>query len=248
MISKSSIKDIQSLQQKKFRDQYGAFIAEGPKCVLELIESGTFPVKAVYGLSNWLNELAKAGINMPSGVVIEVSQEELMRISGFKTPNTCLAIFSMKENKEAVSTDSLILLLDEIQDPGNLGTMIRTADWFGVTQIICTPGTADCYNPKVVQSTMASLGRVNVFYIEPEQWLKQHPDKELICTSLQGVPFGNVKPKKNQVLVIGNEARGVSPLLLEKASRITTIPRRGSAESLNAAVATGILLAHFSGI
>lgn len=184
-------------------------------------------------------------MEISSGEIFEISQAELERMSGLKSPHSCLAIFRKKETIPPVPTDSLILMLDELQDPGNLGTIIRTADWFGVKQIICSPETADCYNPKVVQSTMASLGRVEVYYQDLRAWLAPRKDKILLCSSLQGVPLSDIEPAANQVLVIGNESKGVNASLLAIARELINIPKIGEAESLNAAVATGIMLSHF---
>lgn len=244
MVSKSSVKYIQSLQQKKFRDEYGVFVAEGPKVVPELVATQTFQLMALYGTSQWLLEQENNRMEISSGVIFEISQAELERMSGLKSPNSCLAIFRKKETIPPVPTDSLILMLDELQDPGNLGTIIRTADWFGVKQIICSPETADCYNPKVVQSTMASLGRVEVYYQDLREWLAPRQDKILLCSSLQGVPLSDIEPAANQVLVIGNESKGVNASLLAIATALISIPKIGEAESLNAAVATGIMLSH----
>lgn len=245
MVSKSSVKYIQSLQQKKFRDEYGVFVAEGPKVVPELVATQTFQLMALYGTSQWLLEQENNRMEISSGVIFEISQAELERMSGLKSPNSCLAIFRKKETIPPVPTDSLILMLDELQDPGNLGTIIRTADWFGVKQIICSPETTDCYNPKVVQSTMASLGRVEVYYQDLREWLTPRQDKILLCSSLQGVPLSDIEPAANQVLVIGNESKGVNASLLAIATALISIPKIGEAESLNAAVATGIMLSHF---
>ncbi len=245
MVSKSSVKYIQSLQQKKFRDEYGVFVAEGPKVVPELVATQTFELIALYGTNQWLLEQEKSRMEISSGEIFEISQAELERMSGLKSPNSCLAIFRKKETIPPVPTDSLILMLDELQDPGNLGTIIRTADWFGVKQIICSPETADCYNPKVVQSTMASLGRVEVYYQDLRAWLAPRKDKILLCSSLQGVPLSDIEPAANQVLVIGNESKGVNASLLAIATALISIPKIGEAESLNAAVATGIMLSHF---
>lgn len=245
MVSKSSVKYIQSLQQKKFRDEYGVFVAEGPKVVPELVATQTFQLMALYGTSQWLLEQENNRMEISSGVIFEISQAELERMSGLKSPNSCLAIFRKKETIPPVPTDSLILMLDELQDPGNLGTIIRTADWFGVKQIICSPETTDCYNPKVVQSTMASLGRVEVYYQDLREWLTPRQDKILLCSSLQGVPLSDIEPAANQVLVIGNESKGVNASLLAIATELISIPKIGEAESLNAAVATGIMLSHF---
>lgn len=248
MVSKSTVKYIQSLQQKKFREADSVFVAEGPKVVKELVDSGSFDLKAVYGTAEWMEELYAAGESFGGDSVFEVSEGELEKMSGLKTPNKCLAIFGKKLTEYLEASDGLMLMLEDIQDPGNLGTIIRTADWFGISQIVCSNATADCYNPKVVQSTMASLGHVEILYTDLQSWLDEHEEKQLLCATLHGEELGRVEKAHNQVLVIGNESKGVSVEMQGRASRLITIPKFGRAESLNAAVATGIILAHFSGM
>ena len=159
MLSKSEIKDIQSLSHKKFRDELNLFIAEGPKIVGELMNLIPHQIKKIYGTPSWFQS---QGMKPDS---IEINNEELERISQLQTPNQVLGIFT-KFKSEEPDGNSFSLYLDTIQDPGNFGTIIRTADWFGVKNIVCSAGCADLYNPKVVQSTMASIARVNVYYEE----------------------------------------------------------------------------------
>jgi TrmH family RNA methyltransferase len=248
MVSKSTVKYIQSLQQKKFRDADNVFVAEGPKLVRELFASGTFRLKAAYSTATWMEEIYSDRETSEIDPVFEVSEDELERMSGFKTANKCLAVFEKRISGVPVPTDELMLMLDDIQDPGNLGTIIRTADWFGVSQIVCSKATADCYNPKVVQSTMASLAHVELLYTDLESWLDQHEEKQLLCATLHGEPLSTVEKAHNQVLVIGNESKGINKELQGRASHLISIPKFGRAESLNAAVATGIILSHFSGM
>jgi len=245
MVSKSTVKYIQSLQQKKFRDASSVFIAEGPKVVSELIDTGSFELKALYATAGWIEDQhLKVGF-LDADRIYEVSDNELKRLSGMKTPHACLAVFSQREISVPAPDNHLMLMLDDIQDPGNLGTMIRTADWFGIKQIICSPHTADCYNPKVVQSTMASLGRVDLLYTNLSDWLKKHEEKMLLCATLYGKPIHEVEVENDQVLVIGNESKGISNEIINRASECITIPKYGKAESLNAAVAAGIMMSHF---
>jgi TrmH family RNA methyltransferase len=235
MLSKSEIKDIQSLSHKKFRDALNLFVAEGPKIVSELIQVAPEMIENVYAVSSWTGANGKQKVN-------EISEQELQRISQLQTPNQVLAVVRKFESKE-LSQDSFSLYLDTIQDPGNFGTIIRTADWFGIENVVCSAGCADLYNPKVVQSTMASIARVNVYYEERDGWLR-HQNVPVYAAVLKGKSLYDYQPATKGVLIIGNESKGIADEVLQYATDRITIPRIGKAESLNAAVATGILLAH----
>jgi RNA methyltransferase, TrmH family len=239
MLSKKEIKDIQSLSHKKFRDELKLFIAEGPKVVGELIELIPQQMERVYAVKEWIE--ANASLSGKAKVV-EVNSIELQRLSQLQTPNQVIAIIRQLPLKKP-GASSFILYLDTIQDPGNFGTIIRTADWFGIKDVVCTPGCADVYNPKVVQSTMASIARVNVYYDEKEEWLKDQTSSVLAAT-LHGSSLYDRSKIKDGVLIIGNESKGVRKEILQYATDEITIPGRGGAESLNAAVATGIILSH----
>jgi RNA methyltransferase, TrmH family len=149
----------------------------------------------------------------------------------------------MKQLPSKEPSSSFVLYLDAVQDPGNFGTIIRIADWFGVKDVVCTKGCADLYNPKVIQSTMASVARVNVFYDEEQQWLKQQT-LPVYAATLNGTELNRQQKISEGILIIGNESKGISEEVLQYANHNITIPKRGEAESLNAAVATGILLSH----
>ena len=156
-----------------------------------------------------------------------------------------VAIFEKSSQRFKITTSNKItLVLDTIQDPGNFGTIIRIADWFGITNIICSIGCADMYNTKVVQSTMGSLGRVNVIYTDLIDWLKDNNNVPILSASLQGYDIKSMGKLQEAILIIGNEANGISDGVMNLASKKITIPRLGGAESLNAAVATGIILSH----
>ncbi|HNA00809.1 MAG TPA: RNA methyltransferase [Ferruginibacter sp.] len=245
MISKPHTKYIQSLQQKKFRDEYGCFVAEGPKLVSELLAGGRFTCREIIALPGWI-EANPALIALPGSVTVtEVQEHELEKISGLSTPNEVLAVF--EKGKQDASIDprhSITLVLDTIQDPGNMGTIIRIADWYGVTNIVCATGSADIYNPKVVQATMGSLGRVLVLYTDIVSWLRQQPDIRSFAATLDGKPVGTIGKLSEAILVIGNETHGIRNEVLAHTRERITIPRIGEAESLNAAVATGIILSH----
>jgi RNA methyltransferase, TrmH family len=239
MLGKSKIKYIQSLGQKKFRDEAGLFIAEGPKIVKELLESDPGLVKQVYAVNEWIIR----NRNLPAGIQVEeISDLELEKISQLKTANQVLALSSQLKNEEIRLNGQLSLALCGIQDPGNLGTIIRIADWFGVTQVICSTDSADVYNPKVIQSTMGSIARVSVFYTDLFQLLSANGDIPVFATVLDGKDVNDIKKPEEGILLIGNESRGIPAEILQLAGERITIPKKGRAESLNAAVATGIIL------
>ena len=234
MLSKKVLKDIQSLGLKKHREETGMFVAEGPKIVDELLQLIPEQVESVYATDEW------EGSDDPK--VIRITPSELEKISQQKTPNQVLAV--LRQCKPcAPQLEGIILYLDTIQDPGNFGTIIRTADWFGVKDIVCSSGCADLYNPKVVQSTMASIARVNVFYDPENSWLRNQSTKRYAAT-LDGQPLDEFQRISEGILIIGNESKGIRDEFLQLAEEKVTISRRGGAESLNAAVATGILLSH----
>ena len=243
MINKSTVKYIQSLQHKKFRDEHGAFIAEGPKVVTELLQQNIFECEQLYCNSEGLLNLSDKIKKQFEGAIIELADFELEKISALSTANNMLAVFKKKSIFQSVSiSNKLTLFLDDIQDPGNLGTIIRTADWFGIETIFCSNATADCYNPKVVQSTMASLGRVNLFYGDIMEELKKHNNIKKYGAVLAGKDLENVGKIKEGIFIIGNESKGISPSVMQLIDEKVTIPKIGNAESLNAAVATGIIL------
>jgi len=242
MLVKSKVKYIQSLGQKKFRQEEGVFIAEGPKLVLELLLSVPGNIVEVFAVKEWMVEHQK---QLVSFICTEVPEQELEKISQLATPNMVLAL--VKNIEPVIPKEvkgQVVLALDGIQDPGNLGTIIRIADWFGITQIICSEDSADVFNPKVVQSTMGSIARVRVSYTSLVEWLSGLDDVTIYATVLEGQDVTTMKKISSGVLLIGNESKGISPEILKLANATVTIPRKGGAESLNAAVATGIVLSH----
>ena len=240
MLSKNEIKDIQSLRQKKFREERNLFIAEGPKIVTELLSFMPHQFFKLYGLEDWVREHRHAIGNIPVDIVTSI---ELSKLSQLQTPNQVVAVLHCFESIEPASQNAFHLYLDAIQDPGNFGTIIRIADWFGIKNIVCAEGCTDLYNSKVVQSTMASIARVNVFYDEGCSWLKKQ-DVPKYAAVLGGDDVYKEPKSGKGILIIGNESKGVQPGILEQATRKITIPKKGAAESLNAAVATGIILSH----
>jgi RNA methyltransferase, TrmH family len=244
MFTKSHAKYIQSLHHKKFRDEYEVFFAEGPKLVPELVEGGFFPCKLLAATAEWLNTNAAWLKKQAIADVLEVKDFELEKISALNQPNQVLAVFTKQQADAGFNpAGKITIVLDGLQDPGNMGTIIRIADWFGVPNIVCTPNCADPYNPKVVQATMGSLGRANMVYTDAVSWLSNHPQLPVYAAALEGMPLQNCSRIKEGVIIIGNESKGIGEALLQLATQKITIAKKGQAESLNAAVALGIVLA-----
>lgn len=243
MISKATVKYIQSLQHKKVRDEHNAFFAEGPKVVTELLMNKLFVCEAIYCTQIGFDNLSKSLVNAYSNIIHIIQKFELEKISTFTVANQMLAIFIQKNKLASINiANSLTLMLDDIQDPGNLGTIIRIADWFNISTIFCSNDTADCYNPKVVQSTMASLGRVNIVYDDLKIVLENAKNIKKYATILGGKDVKTIGKIKEGIFIIGNESKGVSNEILNMVDEKITIGKLGKAESLNAAVAAGIIL------
>jgi TrmH family RNA methyltransferase len=244
MLSKTHIKYIQSLHHKKFRDEDGVFIAEGSKVVIELLSPKKFDCIELIGLQEWLHENESSIRKFYSGEFYVATNDELDKISTLSSSNQVLAIFKKAIDKPIDIIGRVSLILDTIQDPGNFGTIIRIADWFGISTIICSETTVDMYNPKVVQSTMGSLVRVNIVYTDLNAFILNNKGIKIIATALNGKDIHTIKGLKEAIIIIGNESKGISKELMDLANERITIPKKGEAESLNAAVATGIILSH----
>lgn len=247
MLSSSKIKRIKSLSLKKFRKQEGLFIAEGDKIVKEILYSG-FEVQEVYASESWINNTI-----LPRNIIPEiVSQKELERISSLTTPNKALAIVKIPLNNPVFELrNHFTLVLDNIQDPGNLGTIIRTADWFGIHNIVCSLNTADIYNPKAIQATMGSFMRVNIYYTSLDDFLSQIPENfPVLGALLDGNDLFKSTLPQQGIIITGNESKGISDDLKGYITHKLFIPRGVNSseqpESLNAAVATGIILANLT--
>ncbi len=242
MLSKSEVKYIQSLSQKKFRDKENLFIIEGPKIVEEALKAAPKNVKKLFALPDWIENNKKI---LSEVEVAPIDTIDLDRISQLKTPNKVIALMEAPWSEGFVlRTNELALVLDGIQDPGNMGTLIRIADWFGVQQVICSPDCADIYNPKVVQASMGSTFRVEVFYTPLPDWLATVKAVPVLGAALQGKPLSSFEKTGRGLLVIGNESKGIRKEVMEFVEQKITIERLGHAESLNAAVAAGIILAY----
>jgi TrmH family RNA methyltransferase len=251
VVSKSQIKLIKSLGLLKFRQKYDKFTAEGEKTVIEFLKHGHFPVQGVFIRDESLYPAIAAIV--PANIIHVVSGLEMEQMSSFKTPSPVLALFEKKEqNCEASDLNSgKSIYLDDIQDPGNMGTIIRIADWFGIPNIIRSPGSADFFNPKVIQSSMGSFCRVKTNTAELETLLKGMVKTEVLGAVLDGQPLSTeCKFPPHGILIIGNEGHGISPAhqkLLTKKIYIPGNPDR-LAESLNAAMACSIICHHWSNL
>ena len=244
MLGKSRAKYIQSLGQKKVRDSEGMFIAEGPKIIDELLISAKSHLQEIYAVSSWIETHHEKHRDVR---VIQVTETELQNISQLTTSNQVLAVVKKFGTTESIlSKDKVSLMLDTIQDPGNLGTIIRICDWFNIEQIICSRECADWYNPKVVQSTMGSFVRVQLFYTDLREWVEQQRGTRIYAAALEGRNITTMDKITEGLIIIGNESKGISPDIIKLANVQITIPRKGKAESLNAAAATAIILSHIT--
>ena len=242
MLSKGKIKFIRLLHLNKYRRKQGLFLAEGSVNVLDFL-SGPLKVKELFATRNWLDKQDRAVLEMNPEVV---SLPEMAKISALKTPSEVLAIVEKPEYSlpDIADVEGYVLVLDDIRDPGNLGTILRTADWFGIREVICSPDTVDAYNPKVVQATMGSLGRVRVHYTDLPAWLAGKPEGlNVYGAVLQGDDIRRTKKTGRGILLVGSEAHGISKTLYPYIDQYIRIPSAGTsgAESLNAAVATAIV-------
>ncbi|MCW5912385.1 MAG: RNA methyltransferase [Cyclobacteriaceae bacterium] len=240
MISKAKVKHIKALQIKKYRKEQQCFVVEGAKSVAELLTSG-FEVLWVAGTESFIRShrvlLSKRNVE-----AVEATEPELAAAGSFQTNDGALAVARMKPNTAPVlQPRELALALDDIRDPGNLGTIIRTADWYGIKQVVASAETADLYNPKALSATMGSFCRVNVFYTNLADFLPGYSGL-VYGAFMDGADVHHVNFTGGGLLVIGNEANGISQAVGKLINKRVTIPRVGGAESLNAAIATGIML------
>lgn len=238
MLTKNQIKYITQLKQKKFRDLNKVFVAEGFKVINELLNS-TLQIEHIYATKQLNFDVSKE-------FVTEITEVDLKKISSLTTPNDCLAVFKMKEDR-LPQPNGLKIALDNVRDPGNLGTIIRLCDWFGVADLVCSNETVDVYNTKVVQATMGSLTRVNIFYTDLTDYLKD-TDEPIFGTFMDGTNIYKTDLPTSGIIVMGNEANGISAEIEALVTAKIAIPRFGDiqqTESLNVATATAIILSEF---
>jgi TrmH family RNA methyltransferase len=261
MLSKAKLRLILSLHQKKYRKEHKLFIVEGEKLVDELLQSA-YRLHTIFATKTWLDEVT-VKYKIKRELLVEISENDLKKISSLSTPNKVLVIVHTENNTVEIAhlRSKLTLVLDGINDPGNLGTLIRIADWFGIDNIICSNETVDLYNPKTIQATMGSLFRVNVTYQDLEKWIpdyKAQTNNLVYGTLLHGESLYKKKLLNNGLLIIGSESHGISDSLLQLIDEKIKIPafsenktgenilgRKSGAESLNAAIAAAIVIAEF---
>lgn len=233
MVVKSQIKFIKNLQQKKHRNQYKMFVAEGVKLVRELLDSD-FELEEIY-----TTDLA---LVKGTDKIQQISEGELQKMSGLKSPNKILAVFHFPIEKQ-IRVSDWVVVLDDVRDPGNLGTIIRLCDWFGIDQLVCSQNTVDCFNPKTLQATMGSVARVNMVYTDLDDFLKD-TSLPIYGAFMDGDTVYKEQFPDKGILVMGNEANGVSAGVEALITKKIAIPQFGKSntESLNVATATAILL------
>jgi TrmH family RNA methyltransferase len=238
MVSKNQIKLITGLQQKKYRNEHQLFLAEGVKVIQELLQSNI--------VLDHLFETESIFETVPTAQKTLIKEADMKRMSALNTPSSCLAVFHIPAPKP-IDSKGLIVALDDIRDPGNLGTIIRLCDWFGVTQLLCSKETVDLYNPKVIQSTMGSLCRVQVNYVDLDAFISE-TTLPVFGTFMDGNNIYKEQLPFEGILIFGNEANGISSTLEQKIKNRIAIPRFGNlqqTESLNVATATAIFLSEF---
>lgn len=231
MISQLEIKHINALKIKKYRAKNSEFIAEGDKIIKELIDEG-LEVVNIYTINNKIFNAEHCKV---------VSDTILNKITALKNHHQSLAVFKIPQNNFAINNNEWMLMLDDIQDPGNMGTIIRNCDWFGIKKIICSDGCVDAYNPKVVQASMSSIGRVQIIEADLNDVIQQHKFP-VYGAVLNGINYHQQDFTQKGIILIGNEGHGISDALQQKITFPITIPRKGKAESLNAAIATALIL------
>jgi len=245
MISKNQIKFVKQLEMKKYRQREGLFVAEGPKVVGDLLAAG-FEPHAIYATEEWepLSPQSTSLTSHLSPLTSSVSPDELRKLSFLQHPQQVLAVFHIPSSP-ASHHSPLELALDGIQDPGNLGTIIRIADWFGIDSIVCSLDTADAWSPKVVQATMGSIARANIIYTDLKEYLN-HTPLPVCGTLLDGDNIYTQELPQEAIIVMGNEGNGISPDIRQLVTQRLLIPQyRPGAESLNVAIATAITCAEF---
>lgn len=244
MLSKALQKYINSLQVKKYRNQHQAFVVEGAKSVLELLHSD-FDVQHLFVTNDFLQE---HGNTLGNDIRYEVATEqELVKAGTFASNNAALAVAHMRQlSTPKYNSGDFVIALDDIRDPGNLGTIIRIADWYGIRTIVCSDTCADFYNPKTISATMGSFTRVNAYYVNLAEWLHTLPEEiPVYGASLAGDNLHHMALLPQGVVVMGNEANGIRPEVAREVNRLIKIPAFGGAESLNVATATAIIIDNF---
>jgi TrmH family RNA methyltransferase len=243
MLSKNRIKYINALKIKKYRQLHQSFIVEGAKSVLELLNSD-YQIEFILATSDFQQKYSSILIEHNTNIE-SVTLKELEGLGSYQTNDSCLAVVKIKEEVVLVpDANEFVLLLDDVRDPGNLGTIIRIADWYGITKIVCSSDTADVYNPKVIASSKGSFTRVNLYYTDLAAYISEYGAGKMVIgaflggSSLYDFDF----PKAGGFIVMGNESKGIGQSVEEKVTHKVTIPRVGETESLNVGIATAVIL------
>ena len=253
MLSKNKIKHFRSLRLKKYREKYGEYLVEGEKIIKELIDARYPLLKQLIATRQWLKDNYRNEIYPPEDILI-VTVYELSKISSFKTPGEVIAVVRIPDHiiNKAVIINDISLVLDKIQDPGNLGNIIRIADWFGIKNIFCSHDCADCFSPKVVQATMGAIMRINVYYVNLKDLLEEYtsvPGFTVYGTFLSGESIYDKDLDTRAFIVMGNESRGISKSYISYITTRLFVPKyahqTGSVESLNVSAATAIVCSEF---
>jgi TrmH family RNA methyltransferase len=253
MLSKAEIKRLSRYKQSKFRNQDNLFVVEGEKMLLELLES-EYDIQAIYATAYW-NQKNRTTIQAKglANRTIEISEDDLERISLLSTPNQVYSLVKIPQEETLKQQKGLTIVLDGIKDPGNLGTIIRLADWYAIENIICSEDCVDVYNPKTVQSTMGSIFRVKVKYLNLQEYLQSLPSNHAIYGSIVegGENIYTKQLQEDSILIIGSESHGISPEIQQYVNHKITIPRfrtDNKPESLNASIATAIMISEIKRI
>ena len=241
MLTKNRVKQIRSLKIKKYRQMHAAFVVEGDKMVRELLQS-SLQIQAVYALESWIQKHPFL-LQSLSDVVFPVTAKALKSISNLDTPNQVLALVSIPDFEANIpqNVQQFAFVLDNLQNPGNLGTIIRTADWLGMTHLFCSPNCVDAYSPKVVQASMGSLFRLQMVYADLPALFQRFERLPVYGALLNGNNLFSTRFGKKGFILIGNEGKGIAPELQPYINHAVTIPKKGKAESLNAAIAASII-------
>lgn len=241
MLSKAQIKHIRSLSLQKYRKEYQQFIAEGEKIAREWLQSDA-PIHTIVVTKEWAETHADI-INKHSEAALHIVEESILaQVSSLKTPNKALLVVNLTKENITAPLNEWVIILDDIQDPGNMGSIIRTADWFGIKNLVCSKGCVDVHNTKVIQAAMGSHLRVHFFEEDLDDYLGKLK-MPVLAAVLNGENIYKMQRLSKAALLIGNEGNGLHESLITKATHKVTIPTKGGAESLNAAIATGILCA-----
>jgi TrmH family RNA methyltransferase len=241
MLSKNQAKYIRSLAEQKHRREHSAFIAEGDKLAKEWLQSDS-TIQMIVGSGYWLDENKALLKKHPEAEIISIEDFELQAVSGLQTANQVLLVVKMNNHVVPLPAKEWCIALDTMQDPGNMGTIIRIADWFGIKHIVASHDSVDFYNPKVIQSAMGGHLRVQLHKTDLHEFVR-NVDMPIIAAALEGSNIYTLKPLPEAVLLIGNESKGLHPALIASATHAISIPGKGGAESLNAAVSAGIICA-----